>query len=135
MPVICVMVRKSTSPIATDKSYRIAYVPAVLVTAGIAVLSLWENPQVPHAMQMSDKLAHGLLYTVLAVAWMAPLAKNGCRIGTACALWAAVTAYGGLMELLQHYCTRTRSGDWADLCADAVGALAGVIIVFLLKKK
>ena len=47
---------------------------------------------------------------------------------------ALVSLYGGLMELLQHYCTLTRSGEWIDLLADFIGALIGVVLVFVIKK-
>lgn len=33
----------------------------------------------------------------------------------------------GLLELLQEYCTTTRSGEWADLCANS----AGIVIAAL----
>lgn len=39
------------------------------------------------------------------------------------------TAMGGLLEILQAYCTNgTRSGDWLDFLADGAGALLGNII-------
>ena len=125
--------------------------PAVVLAAGIAVLSLWENPQVPHEWQIGDKLAHGLMYTVLAIAWMVPLVKGKSpviqnEVHRAFApqnhqsliirsMWVcvAVTAYGALMELLQHYCTVTRSGDVMDILADLIGAFIGVTAVTLIK--
>lgn len=36
-----------------------------------------------------------------------------------------LVALGGLMELLQAYCTTTRSGEWLDFWADSVGTLLG----------
>ena len=35
---------------------------------------------------------------------------------------------GGVMELLQAYCTTTRSGEWLDFWADGAGALLGSIV-------
>jgi VanZ family protein len=114
-----------------------AFVPAVVVTAGIAVVSLWENPQVPQALSMSDKVAHGLMYTVMAMAWAFPILKSQIinlksQIPLGIGVCLAVTAYGALMEVLQRFCTLTRSGEMADLYADFFGALAGVGMVYLI---
>ena len=40
---------------------------------------------------------------------------------------------GGLMELLQAYCTTTRSGEWLDFWADSIGVLLGAVIGLLFK--
>ena len=102
------------------------YIPAVLVAVGVAFLSLAESTQMP-SVTVNDKLVHGLTYTLLAILWMIPVKRP---------VWVclAVTAYGALLELLQHYCTLTRSGEWADVLADFVGALIGVLIVILCKR-
>ena len=39
---------------------------------------------------------------------------------------------GGLMELLQAYCTTTRSGEWLDFWADSIGVLLGYVIGLLM---
>ena len=39
---------------------------------------------------------------------------------------------GGLMELLQAYCTTTRSGEWLDFWADSLGVLLGNALGILL---
>ena len=104
--------------------------PAVLMTAGIAVVSLWENPQLPKEMQASDKVLHGLMYMCLAITWMIPFIHKGtARLRTYGFVLVSVTAYGALMEVLQHFCTLTRSGEMADVYADLIGALAGLILV------
>jgi VanZ family protein len=40
---------------------------------------------------------------------------------------------GGLIELLQAYCTTTRSGEWLDFFADSIGVLLGNAIGLLMK--
>ncbi len=40
----------------------------------------------------------------------------------------AMIALGGLMELMQAYCTTTRSGEWLDFWADSIGVIIGNII-------
>lgn len=54
-------------------------------------------------------------------------------------LWAGVglSLMGGLLELLQAYCTTTRSGEWLDFGADSIGALGVCLIgtvIYQLRK-
>lgn len=42
--------------------------------------------------------------------------------------------FGGLIELYQAYFTIDRSGDWFDLLADAVGALATIPFALYLRR-
>lgn len=131
MPAICVTELKYTSPIATKTSYMM-FLPAVVLTAGIAVLSLTESNHMP-SVQMNDKIAHGLMYALLAAAWLAPLLRfSHTRVIPYISVVFSVTAYGALMEILQRFCTLTRSGEMADLLADFLGALFGVIIIFVI---
>ena len=132
MPATCVTESKFTSPIVTNKSY-LWYMPAVLLTVGIAVISLWEAPHLPPpVMSLGDKVLHGLMYTVLAMAWMVPVAHfRPNRWPLYVYVCLAVTAYGALMEVLQRYCTLTRSGEMADIYADLIGAILGVVIIAL----
>ena len=132
MPAICVTESKSICPIARKQSYM-AYLPAVLVAAGIAVLSLLEvghAPQVP----VSDKWSHGVAYGLLAVSLVAALLHNGhCSWRAYGGTVVACAAYGLLIEALQRFCTMTRSGNMADLLADFIGAITGVALVSMLK--
>ena len=48
--------------------------------------------------------------------------------------------WGGCMELLQRYCTTTRTGDWLDELTNTLGAIAGFffgrwILPKILKRK
>jgi len=45
--------------------------------------------------------------------------------------------YGGITELMQEYLVPTRTGDWVDFLADAIGTLLGISIfsIFFRKKK
>ena len=49
-------------------------------------------------------------------------------------LWdvAGMVMLGGLMELMQAYCTTTRSGEWLDFWADSLGVLVGTAIGLLM---
>ena len=110
-----------------------AYLPAVLVAAGIAVLSLLEKEHAP-SMPMGDKWSHGVAYCVLGISVMTALLLNGHKRWK----WWLVTivtctAYGALMEALQRFCTLTRSGEMADLYADFLGVLLGIGIVAIIQ--
>ena len=117
-----------------------AYVPAVLMTVGIAVVSLWEAPHLPPpVMSLGDKVLHGLMYTVLAICWCVPITLKRPQtisnyLKQAIRVCLCVTAYGALMEVLQRFCTLTRSGEMADVLADFIGALLGVMIVLVCRR-
>lgn len=102
------------------------YLPAVLVTVGVAVLSLTESTHMP-SVSLNDKVVHGLMYTLLAVLWMIPVRRP-------IFVRLAVTIYGALLELLQHYCATTRSGEWADVLADMIGVIIGVGVIWLIRR-
>ena len=109
-----------------------SFVPAVLVTAGIAVLSLTESTHMP-SVSVNDKVVHGVMYAVLAAAWLVPMVLRArLRVRTYLYVCVGATLYGALMEALQRYCTLTRSGDMADLIADFIGALIGVALVAMI---
>lgn len=48
--------------------------------------------------------------------------------------WLLPVIMGGLLELLQAYCTTTRSGDWLDFLANSVGVTlaAGIMVPLAL---
>lgn len=117
----------------------LGYLPAVVVAILIAVLSLIENPQMPLLETHSDKFWHTLMYVGLAGVLMCGLLfdRRG-RWLHACAAWVVSMGYGGVMELLQEWCTVSRTGDWYDWYADMLGAaigVAGTYIFFWICKK
>ena len=48
--------------------------------------------------------------------------------------WLAPVLMGGIIELVQAYCTTNRSGEWLDFAADAVGCTLAIGIGLGLKK-
>lgn len=110
----------------------LSFMPAVLVAAGIAVLSLWEQPAVPMKIVLNDKLVHGVMYAVLAISLMAAFVVIGrTRAKHYVLVCAYAILYGLFMEALQRFCTFSRSGEMADLIADFIGALIGIGVVAL----
>ncbi len=107
--------------------HLLRYLPAVVVAIVIAVLSLIENPQMPLLETHSDKFWHALMYVGLAGVLMCGLLfdRRG-RWFHACVAWGLSMGYGGVIELLQEWCTVSRMGDWYDWYADMLGAAIGV---------
>ena len=111
------------------------FLPAVLIAAGIAFVSLWENPQMPRMIQASDKVMHGVAYALLAISLMAAWIKTHSHFRlyqSPIIILLVVTAYGGLIEVLQRCCTLTRTAEMADLRADFIGAFIGILLVLLI---
>lgn len=132
MPEICVTEQKYICLIVRNTSYM-KYLPAVCLTVGIAIMSLTESSYMP-SVSLNDKLLHGTMYALLAVTWALPLRKlSPFNFQLSIYIIVGVTLYGALLELFQHYCTLTRSGEWLDLLADFVGALIGTMIVFIFE--
>ena len=105
------------------------------MTVGIAILSLWEYPTIPKEIPASDKVLHGIMYALLAIGWIVPAAfQRVAKLPTYALILVSVTVYGGVMEILQHCCTVSRSGEMADLYADFLGALIGLILIALCQR-
>ena len=66
-----------------------------------------------------DKSNHVLAFGVLAYMGCKAFPQSGYW------LWGMLTMYGGVIEVLQYF-TPSRSAEWADLLADAIGALIGL---------
>ena len=96
----------------------------------ICVLSLTPFfPETPFDnVQFIDKWTHLVMYGgTCSVIWMEYL-RSHHRIEWCKVILLALVGMillGGLMELLQAYCTTTRSGEWLDFWADTVGVLLG----------
>lgn len=93
---------------------------AILLLA-VATLSLIPVPNTG----VDDKLSHVITYFILA-GWFGLLAANRAALPW---IFAAIAAYGGLLELLQAM-TPYRQAEWADLLANAIGAAAGSCLYF-----
>ena len=85
----------------------------------LAVLVLALMPtDVPIPSTGWDKSNHLLAFSVMAL-----LGRRACP-GRTMAVLAGLLAYGALIEVLQSF-TPSRSADWHDLVADAVGLALG----------
>jgi VanZ family protein len=108
---------------------------AVLWALAVLVLTLMPASDVPGwpwaEVVHLDKIVHAVLFGVQCV--LLGLALRGDRAtGALAVLLPAVVlaiAYGGAIELLQQAMGAGRHGDWADLAADAAGALLGAAVL------
>lgn len=112
---------------------------SVILILVIWYLSLFTPPKTELAnVRFIDKWAHLLMYGSLAfVLWMEDwrVRKASPSMPRALALYIGPVAMSGLIELTQAYCTTDRSGDWLDLAANAIGALAGIVLSGMLTRK
>lgn len=112
---------------------------SVILILVIWYLSLFTPPKTELAnVRFIDKWAHLLMYGSLAfVLWMEDwrVRKASPSMPRALALYIGLVAMSGLIELAQAYCTTDRSGDWLDLAANAIGALAGIVLSGMLTRK
>lgn len=112
---------------------------SVILILVIWYLSLFTPPKTELAnVRFIDKWAHLLMYGSLAfVIWMEDwrVRKASPSMPRALALYIGPVAMSGLIELAQAYCTTDRSGDWLDLAANAIGALAGIVLSGMLTRK
>lgn len=92
----------------------------------IWVLCFIPLPETPlSGVRLIDKWTHIVMYLVLGLSVCHECSATRHKAGgmwlLVCA-WLLPTLMGGLIELLQAYCTGgRRSGDWLDFAADALG--------------
>ena len=98
----------------------------ILATA-ICILSLITPPSTPlDKVELADKWAHLLMYGTLAGTAVFEHRYSKYVLRTAIVCFLCATLLGGVMELLQAWCTTDRSGEWMDFVANALGAALGV---------
>ena len=88
-------------------------------------------------VEFIDKWVHTLMYGgTFTVLWIEYTLKHRKPDYEKLFFWAWMTpvAMSGLIEVLQEYCTTTRSGEWLDFAANATGVtLAAVIGLLILR--
>lgn len=114
----------------------------VLCVALILLLSFFSPPHTPlDNVSMIDKWTHLVMYGgTVGMFWLEywrRVMRGGRRVSRCALLLVALVlpiVLGGVIELLQAYCTGgRRSGEWADFFADSLGVvlacLAGLTII------
>jgi VanZ family protein len=82
-----------------------------------------------------DKLAHLIVYAVLGVFFMLPLAGGRLSGATlrAAAIAVALSLLYGVSDELHQALVPNRTPDVMDVVADTVGATAGVVLVLVFR--
>ncbi len=112
-------------------SKRNSLICAVVVTITIAFLSLGKVSGPPINFTYIDKVEHAIAYMVLAFFWLLAfesIKKTNYVVIILCVL------FGVLMEVLQST-TSYRTFDYADMLANAIGALIGHFFFKIFTKK
>lgn len=99
-------------------------VPLERSVARLLALLLGDTPRLA-AEAPWDRVAHGVLFALLAWVWCGPAARAG-RVGGVLLAATVAVAYGAAIEVFQML-LGYRSGEWMDLVADAVGVAVGAL--------
>ena len=112
---------------------------SLLCIALVWYLSIWFMP--PEEMEMPsinflDKWTHLVMYGgTCSVIWIEYLRSHQRLEWRKLFLfaWLLPVIMGGIIEIVQEQCTATRSGEWLDFAADAVGCTLAIVIGLLAK--
>lgn len=85
-------------------------------------------------MELADKWVHFIMYGGLCgVIWIEYLRchrrSEYSTVRLFAGAWLLPAIMGGVLELLQAYCTATRSGDWLDFAANTIGVTLAAVIM------
>ena len=120
------------------------YPLSLLAIAAILFLSLFNPPKTKlDPISGIDKIVHVCMYLGLElILWIEYLRHHENLNWVKILIFGIIApiALGGLMEIAQMELTKGRSGEWADLLADALGVLVGAAIGYfaiqtIFKKK
>ena len=120
------------------------YPLSLLVILTILFLSLFNPPKTRlNDVTNIDKIVHVCMYGGLELVIWIEYLRHHSNLNWVKILVLGIIApiiLGGLLELAQMYLTQKRSGEWADLIADAAGVLIGAAVGYfaiqtIFKKK
>ncbi len=113
---------------------------SILVYGAILVLCMIDSTDLPaEPMSDFDKLVHLLMFGVVSgVAFFENSHYFRCFVPYIRLLMGSLVfpiIFGGMIELLQEYCSASRSGDWMDFLFDVVGIGMGYLLCVFINKK
>lgn len=118
----------------------IYFLPAVLWAITIVVLSILPSSEfdgfllamIPHA----DLVVHFILYSILTFLLCVAYLLVGRHNKATTLTFSFLSAFflGTSTEILQFYLISTRTGSFSDIIANSLGAAAGIILGFQIKK-
>lgn len=104
------------------------YPLTVILTAVIWMLCLFSPPETRLSeIAFIDKWTHLVMYGGLCcIIWLEFLrSRRPLRKQTLLFTFIFPVLMSGIIEVVQEYCTTTRSGEWADLAANIFGVILG----------
>ncbi len=109
----------------------------ILWTGFIFYACLLEGSSIPNPSFLKipnkDKVAHFSFYFIFSVLWFIFFDKKysskQIKIKQGLAIFTVATFIGGVVEVFQYYFTNTRSAEWADFIANALGSATGLLII------
>lgn len=105
---------------------------AILITIGIAIVSLIKLGKPSIKINHLDKIEHAFAYFVLSLLWLIALRKT--KISTYLVVFCCFL-YGIIIEVLQATTTLYRSGEILDVIANTTGILIAYFVFNLFFKK
>ena len=88
-------------------------------------------------VELADKWAHLVMYGgTFTVLWIEYIRQHRELDYRKLLFWALIApiVMSGILELLQEYCTETRTGNWYDLLANAIGVVLAWVIGWVLSR-
>jgi VanZ family protein len=110
--------------------FSVRYMPYIFACSLVltTIMALIPSQIAPNPFNLWDKAAHALAFVVLSLSASFAYPTKTKR------LYIGLLLYGAGIEVLQHTMTTTRTGETADLLADAVGVLLGSSMYFIANK-
>lgn len=123
------------------KAFILRYPFSIAIILLVTFLSFFKPPKTDmDDVPGIDKLVHTAMYFVMAgLLWLEfymGQKKTNAPIWHAwIGAFLCPLVYGGVVELLQQYCTEYRGGEWLDFAANSLGViLAAVAATFIMLK-
>ncbi len=108
-----------------------AFFWTVLVTV-LSLVSFRSAPKIIISLGTSDKAVHFVFYFVFVLLWgLYRFSWGRMQNRTFFYLFLLAITYGGCMEICQELFTQRRTADWYDMLANTIGALFGLIVLYL----
>lgn len=110
-------------------SLTIALIIVVLSFTGAGTFDRLHIPKIPYL----DKIVHIFMYFSLMSALIFENKNILTLLRSYFALAVIPLVFGGAIEILQSMFTTTRTGDFFDFCANAVGIVLSIFVWILIK--
>ncbi len=123
------------------KGFILRYPLSIAIILLVTFLSFFKPPSTDlNDVPGIDKLVHTGMYFVMASFLWWEFYKG--QKNTHAPIWHAWVGaflcpllYGGIVELLQEYCTEHRGGEWLDFAANSAGVIIAAVVGYYFLPK